>query len=220
MSFPPKYFEILNKLDQAAVGKVSLDDQNWVDLPQPPAPTGIDKFPSAPEACIVATKSLPNRQVGSLLYGNQSISVIGYYQRLLYGTVTPGMALKETISVTQGASSTESFSATLGVSMGISIEGLADLSTTMSTTFGQSITLSQSETISHEFTISSNSGELSGVWWQAIYEYHFSAFIWGMPMSATTELPKTMIGLPLLGSISQTFYNNDPGFLATQFPLP
>jgi hypothetical protein len=207
MSFPPKYFEILNKLDQAAVGKVSLDDQNWVDLPQPPAPTGIDKFPSPPEARIVAIKSLPDSSFGMFNYTNQSISVIGYYQILLYGTVTPEMPLKESISVTQGASSTESFSTTLGLSMGIDIEGLGGLSTTMSATFGQSITLSQSETISHEFTISSTSGELSGVWWQATYQYCFTS---------TAQLA----GFPKPAPVQTFFYNNDLGFLATQFPLP
>jgi len=228
MSVTPGYFEILNKLDQAVLGKAQisgnnlLSEQSWIDLPLPPAPTGLQDFPLSPEARIVATKRLPDREIfltfkifGQEISGklctrvDQYISVIGYYKKIVQAIVTPGMPFRQTMTVTKGTDRTESFSTTLELSMGGTIKGVLNLGATISTTFGKSITFSESVTESQEFALSSNSGSLNGVWWQAVYEYHLKGReIW--EMETNPELQNR--------PFSEILYDSAPVFVARQYP--
>ncbi len=226
MSVAPGYFEILNQLDQAVLGKAQisgnnlLSDQSWIDIPLPPAPAGLQDFPLNPEAHIVATKPLPDREVFltfkimGIEYNlklftrvNQSISVIGYYTKIVQAIVTPEMPFRQTMTVTKGTSRTESFSAALEVSMGGTIKGILNLGAKVSTTFGKSITFSEAVTESHQFELSSKSGSLNGIWWQAVYEYHLNGYEVWEEESGQQSRP-----------FSEVLYDSAPIFVARQYP--
>jgi len=220
MSSAAGYFELLNSLNEAR-NTSGCTDQGWTNIPGPPYPTGIHQFPPATtEAETVSIARLEDRVVaenkyqGQVVYQeiwtNQCLTVIGHYYQFLNATATSDAHFSEKHSLTIGASYTKDFEITLGISMGVSIQGVAELGTNLSTTLRTSITLSESTTIERTFTLAptGENREVSASWWQAKYEYLLRA-------DSTTYSYGTVIQQQ---PIESRFWNNANTYIVTQYP--
>ncbi|MEM0988679.1 MAG: hypothetical protein AAGK00_07340 [Pseudomonadota bacterium] len=162
----------------------------WIDLPSPPAPTKINEFPAQPEQSVVGSqmiaKCLPpdagkrSADTASEISAkpwfyfvvHSRLDVHGVYSAVVQGTATVDAPFSQAVSVTTGSSETTSFSEGWKVTVEADAE-VAKISEELSATFDHSQTISRSETITDTFEITptSQTPEVTAVWWQAAYTY-------------------------------------------------
>ena len=217
------------QLTQASTTEISslLADQPWVDLPDPPAPTGINQFPVAPEAKVVGKQTLPNKKIefresdglklGEIELYDQVISITGKWNRIVCVTATPDTPFEDSIVVTTGTSNTESFETSLSISAGVDILGMASLETTLSTTFGQSFTFFYEKAEGQVFKVTPTTQKISACWWQGIFDFTLSrkariSYSVGEIFDLVFEAYLNYFNIP------QTFKNQDKIFVSTQYP--
>jgi hypothetical protein len=153
----------------------------WNPVPPPPAPTGINNFPSTPPVVKVSQVNLPDQTVDlhpGLEFGpklvnkltNQVLTVTGKWEKVVSCTASPETPFNQTDSVTTGTSTTNTTTKSFSDSLGVA-ESFLSISASMTESFSHSVTVSESKTISQEFQVTPKEGEISAIWWQMVYTY-------------------------------------------------
>jgi hypothetical protein len=169
--------------------------QDWTELPSPPSPTGINKFPLEESDVILFRKHLPNSAlicsehqhfpglieshlralfpyyIRYYLYHDMTLTVLGRWKQIARGTASQDSSYTHTIAVTVGTTTTDSVNVTFATTLGVECAPVK-IEERLSTTVGRSVAFNSSATITNTFMLAPKSeGYVSAVWWQKLVTY-------------------------------------------------
>lgn len=157
-------------------------DLPWANLPPPPSPSDFDQSPPTPPYQTIAIKDIEHSSWtddfsgARVSYDATGITgwVEGRWRSVAAATVTEAVGFKQRVSVTVGASETDTFGVGLSISLGLSVDGLGDLGAKLSMMYQHNQTIERRTTITQEFDFhgTSSTPRVTGWVWQADFNYH------------------------------------------------
>lgn len=220
-----------------------VPDIPWTELRDPPAPTGINQFPSTPHATTVAHKNLKGHHdwqtIGQYFFGPIPIiyrferirlSVMGRWHLLTQGTATVNTPFSHEESYTVGTSNADTFTVGLSTTVSAGIASIVELSATLSAEFSHTQTFTKSQTTTNYFKIegTDEAPQLSACWWQGTYDYTLHTGLCSYSIdNGRTFIPMTKIeagnayiwhGFPFQTPGKWEMTNHVETFVSTQYP--
>jgi hypothetical protein len=175
MIIPAGYPELIKK-ERELARRQTLPDMAWTPLPDPPAPAGINQFPSTPRAQVIARKNLGSkswyRDGFEFRARNVSALVTGVWNNLVNGTATLSAPFNHKLSYTVGATQASTFGIGLSITAGSDASG-ARFGATVSATFEHSETIEESRTATNSFSLQASPAAptVTACWWQPCFKY-------------------------------------------------
>jgi hypothetical protein len=174
---------------------------SWTSVPVPPAPTGINEWPTSPPAVTCWEGALPDE--GNNTITSQTLTVTGIYQSVLQATASPSFSINKTITYEKGASFTQETETEFGLSLGIQAADFATIGANLTQTTSYSTTLYASTTTSYDFILQSTSESVSVCVWQLVYTYTINGTI---NISGFGSSPFTYVMVDATDTFSSTQY--------------
>ena len=175
MIIPAGYPELI-KNEKELARRQSMPAMAWSPLPTPPAPAGINEFPSTPRVQVVARKNLGAkrwyRDGFEFRTHNVFALVTGVWNNLLSGTATLSDPFRQKLSYTVGATQTSTFAVGLSLLTGYDVSPTR-FHSAFSTAFEHTERIEAFRTETHVFTIQASSAApaVTACFWQACYRY-------------------------------------------------
>lgn len=158
----------------------------WSNIPNPPAPTAVNQFPSfpypgTPHICL-ENASIPDQKFlieyasgKEWVYGkftDLQVTVTAQWVLIVEATATPATPFKHSESYTTGTSATNTDTNTFAVTLGVQNK-YVNISATMTEQTSHSVTFTESKTITNTFSLDApKSGSVSACFMQPQYTYH------------------------------------------------